>query len=563
MEISSENPHPGGIGDHRKSTSQSALGRSNMPISVDSNREQGRMARMQGTEGSEEGQPADVALSRVSSIRPAPVLVPRANRRGLFGRFTLLAEVEDAKHYSNTHKWLLTAFIGLAGIAAPLASTIIFPALPDIRKDFNASATVANLNVALYMLAMGIFPLWWSAYSERLGRRTIYLVSFALFILWTVCAAVSTSMPMLIVVRLLSGGAACSVQAVGAGTIADLWESRERGRAMGFFYLGPLMGPAIAPVLGGILTQRLGWRSTQWALVLYGVIVLTFLLFALPETLKTKDPILQALPSNESVTRVSLRHSTKQKTTRIVNGLQRYLLDPLKIILYLRFPAVAVTVFYASITFGTLYLLNISLETTFSSPPYSYATIIVGLTYLPGSLGFFLASVFGGKWTDHIMAREAMRAERRDEKGRLIYRPEDRMRENAWIATIMYPAALVWYGWTSEKGVSWPAPLVATLFFGVGSMLVFAIATTMLTEFLPRHSSGGVAANNAVRNILSCTGAVTAGPLIGAIGNGWLFTGIGVMTLIGGAVSIWAMKKYGERWKESMAKSLKEQDLGN
>lgn len=43
---------------------------------------------------------------------------------------------------------------------------------------------------------------------------------------------------MLIVMRVLSGGAAASVQAVGAGTIADLWEPRERGRAMSTFYLG-------------------------------------------------------------------------------------------------------------------------------------------------------------------------------------------------------------------------------------------------------------------------------------------------------------------------------------
>ena len=61
--------------------------------------------------------------------------------------------------------------------------------------------------------------------------------------------------------RMLSGGASASVQAVGAGTIADVWEVRERGRAMGFFYLGPLCGP---------LSQELGWRSTMWLLVIYG-----------------------------------------------------------------------------------------------------------------------------------------------------------------------------------------------------------------------------------------------------------------------------------------------------
>lgn len=88
---------------------------------------------------------------------------------------------------------------------------------------------------------------------------------------------------MLIVMRILGGGAAASVQAVGAGTIADVWEVKERGRAMGIFYLGPLCGPLLAPIIGGALAEKLGWRSTQWFLAIYGGAVLFFLFFALPE----------------------------------------------------------------------------------------------------------------------------------------------------------------------------------------------------------------------------------------------------------------------------------------
>src|SRR5262249_52044398 len=117
------------------------------------------------------------------------------------------------------------------------------------------------------------FPLWWSAFSEASGRRSIYIVSFAMFVLFSALSAVAHSITMLVVMRLLAGGAAASVQAVGAGTIADIWESRERGRAMGIFYLGPLCGPLLAPVLGGILGQLWNWRATQWALAIYGGMV--------------------------------------------------------------------------------------------------------------------------------------------------------------------------------------------------------------------------------------------------------------------------------------------------
>ena len=120
------------------------------------------------------------------------------------------------------------------------------------------------------MLSMAIFPLWWSAFSETWGRRSIYITSFALFILWSVLSAIANSVAMLVVTRMLAGGAAASVQAVGAGTVADLFEPRERGRAMGLFYLGPLCGPLLAPILGGIVGEAWDWRATQWCLVIYG-----------------------------------------------------------------------------------------------------------------------------------------------------------------------------------------------------------------------------------------------------------------------------------------------------
>lgn len=90
------------------------------------------------------------------------------------------------------------------------------------------------------MLAMAVCPLWWSRLSEKSGRRTVYLISFGLFVIFNVCSALSTNIGMLISFRVLSGAAASSVQAVGAGTIADIWDVRERGKAMGWFYLGPL-----------------------------------------------------------------------------------------------------------------------------------------------------------------------------------------------------------------------------------------------------------------------------------------------------------------------------------
>jgi len=488
-------------------TVNDALSQENLPSSSDdSSSIEGSLVRVDYQNEKEmvdssESNSADQIKSSTTDPRPIPVIVtgtnhptleyepvPRSERRGILARFVLIPEVRYPIAYPRKTKWMITSIVALCGAAAPMGSAIVMPALLPIAHDFHASTTTTNLSVALYMLSMSFFPLWWSSFSETLGRRTIYIISFAFFVLFGTLAAVSNSIGMLVAMRMLSGGAAASVQAVGAGSISDIWEPKERGRAMGIFYLGPLCGPMFAPIVAGGLTEALGWRSTQWFLVIFGGLVLVALIFVMPETLRKHTVIQEPIQEThadleiavvetgeaegekdlEAGTRVTSKLALSRTTTRQsaivqakewISMLKRFFVDPLKIILLLRFPVVTITVLYASISFGSLYFLNISIEDTFARPPYNFSTTIIGLMYIPNSLGYVAASLLGGPWIDYIMKREALQANRRDERGFLIYRPEDRMRENAWLAAICFPVALVWYGWTIQKGVYWIVPV--------------------------------------------------------------------------------------------------------
>lgn len=508
--------------------------------------------------------PAEANVEQVQSTKQPLVKVPRAKKRGLFARFAAIPEVTEPYHYPNKTKWLITFIVAIAAAAAPVGSAIVLPTLGQISRDFNTSPTLTNLSVALYMLSMAIFPLWWSAFSETLGRRTIYIVSFAMFAVFGVLSAVSKSIAMLIVMRMLNGGASASVQAVGAGTIADLWEPCERGRAMGIFYLGPLLGPLLAPLIGGGLGEALGWRATQWAIAIYGLVIWLMIFFALPETLRARKDVAavaaveeDANPSRPTLTRTTTAQSVKKKSKQYARIIRMLFLDPLMVLGYLRFPLVLLCVYYSAVTFGSLYVLNISVQYSFERSPYNFSTVIIGLLYVPNSLGYILASLFGGRWMDRIMIREARsrREKQPTDLGPLVLLPEDRMRENAWLGALIYPAALIAYGWTVEKGVIWIVPMIANFFYGIGSMLIFAMATTMLTEFMPKRSSSGVAVNNFVRNILSCIGAIVGAPIIASIGNGWLFTILGLWALSSCTV-IWAVRRFGPRWRKGMNVAL-------
>lgn len=267
----------------------------------------------------------------------------------------------------------------------------------------------------------------------------------------------------------------------------------------------------------------------------------------------------QSTATPQKISRSSLvrRHDSLSRRAPSTRSRQlSAVFDPLKVLGTLRFLPIAVTVFIAAVTFGSLFILNISIQSSYSKAPYGFSTLIVGLLYIPSSLGYVISSIFGGRWIDYIMAREARKAERYDADGKLIYLPEDRMCENAWLAAALYPSALIMFGWTIDKGLHWAVPSVASFLFGLSSMLIFSAATTMLTEFMPSKSSSGIAVNNFVRNIFSCVGTIVTQPLIDAMGIGWLCTMIGLLALILGLGSVYSLKKFGPKWRKEMDRKL-------
>lgn len=301
----------------------------------------------------------------------------------------------------------------------------------------------------------------------------------------------------------------------------------------------------------------------MWFLTVFGGLNWLSLFFFLPETLAKRKPLVPDTPAatssddeginrTASLARMSTRQSVAVKTKRGATILRKAFIDPLQCILYLRFPPVAITVAFASVTFASLFILNISIQSTFAAPPYNFSTLIVGLLYIPSSLGYMVASILGGRWVDRIMAREAAKAGRYDNKGKLIYLPEDRMRENAWIAASMFPLSMIWFGWCADKGVFWFAAMVPNFFFGVATMLIFGAATTMLTEFMPEKGSAGVALNNFVRNIFSCIGVIITEPLISAMGVGWLCTMVALFALIMGNGCVFLLLRFSPKWRKEL-----------
>lgn len=80
----------------------------------------------------------------------------------------------------------------------------------------------------------------------------------------------------------------------------------------------------------------------------------------------------------------------------------------------------------------------------------------------------------------------------------------------------------------------------------------------MLTEFIRKKSSAGVAVNNFVRNILSCIGTVVAEPWLTAIGPGWVFTATALFCMLISYGSVFLLQRRAPEWRKAMEKALNE-----
>lgn len=150
------------------------------------------------------------------------------------------------------------------------------PGIPKIMAEFHSSSsTTATFILSIYILGFAFGPLIVAPLSELYGRSLLYNVGNLLFTIFTVGAALSNSIGMLMAFRLLMGLAGAVPITIGSGSIADVMPVEKRGRAMAAWALGPLLGPCIGPVAGGFLIEAAGWRWVYWLIV---ILARTFLL---------------------------------------------------------------------------------------------------------------------------------------------------------------------------------------------------------------------------------------------------------------------------------------------
>src|SRR5947207_1288165 len=185
-------------------------------------------------------------------------------------------------------KWWTLIAVSVATFMLLLDITVVNVALPSIRKDLGASFSDLQWVVDAYALALAALVLTAGSLADRLGRRRVFAAGLTIFSTASLLCALAPDPTFLNLSRALQGVGGAVMFAVSLALIAQEFPAgRERGSAMGIY--GATIGVAVAvgPLVGGALTDALGWESIFYLNVPIGVAAIAITYLRLRES---RDP---------------------------------------------------------------------------------------------------------------------------------------------------------------------------------------------------------------------------------------------------------------------------------
>src|SRR4051812_39978971 len=176
--------------------------------------------------------------------------------------------------------WLLV----LITFTGTLAMHMFVPALPIAAQDLGASIAAMQMTISLYILGLAFGQLIYGPLSDCFGRRPILMVGLVLYTAAGVAAALAPGIHALIAARLFQALGGCAGLVLGRAMVRDISAPEAAARQLAVMNLIVVIGPALAPLFGGLLASSLGWRSIFLMLVALGATNILCAWRLLPET---------------------------------------------------------------------------------------------------------------------------------------------------------------------------------------------------------------------------------------------------------------------------------------
>jgi EmrB/QacA subfamily drug resistance transporter len=163
---------------------------------------------------------------------------------------------------SLRHPALILAALALAQLTIGIDYNIVFVALPEIGSDVGFPAQQLQWVISAYTVAFGGFLLFGGRMSDLFGRRRVFILGLSLYALASLLGGLAQTPGLLVAARAIQGlGGAFLAPATLSLVTTTFAEGGERNRALGVWGSAGSSGMVLGSLLGGVLTQSLGWSA--------------------------------------------------------------------------------------------------------------------------------------------------------------------------------------------------------------------------------------------------------------------------------------------------------------
>jgi DHA1 family bicyclomycin/chloramphenicol resistance-like MFS transporter len=179
----------------------------------------------------------------------------------------------------------LLILLGALQAFAPLSIDMYLPALPVIEKVFHTSTASVQMTMVTFLLGYALGQPLYGPITDRFGRKPPLYASLLVFIAASAACAISPSIPIMSIARLVQAVGACGGAVMSRAMVTDLFPASELRRIFSMLVLVLGVSPVIAPLIGSYLLVWFGWNSAFIVQALLGTICLVGMHFRLPESL--------------------------------------------------------------------------------------------------------------------------------------------------------------------------------------------------------------------------------------------------------------------------------------
>lgn len=181
---------------------------------------------------------------------------------------------QNPRNWTLLYKSYVVFAMGYGATVVSLFSTSYSVSIPGLQDDFHITKITGLLGITTYLLGMAIGSVFLAPLSETLGRRSVYLLSAGLFTIFVLPCALARNIETILISRFFACFFGSALMSNSPGSVNDIVREHHRALALGFWSIGPINGPVLGPIIGGFVFEYLGWRWTNWLIMMMGGLAL-------------------------------------------------------------------------------------------------------------------------------------------------------------------------------------------------------------------------------------------------------------------------------------------------